>query len=155
MENITFRNALDSDTQEIESLFKTVLKEFDLDYVEGRSNRDITDIENKYRDNAVFYLALNEKNKIVGMVGLLEVDEQKSKLTKFYILNEARGKGLGVALLEKVIAFAKSRKRNYIYLETNQQLEAAIHLFEKFGFKKGEGGNFPPACDRFYSLSLA
>ena len=38
--------------------------------------------------------------------------------------------------MESAIAFAKKKKAKELFLETNRNLRAAVHLYEKFGFKR-------------------
>ena len=46
----------------------------------------------------------------------------------------ARGRGIGAAVLDRLIEVARERGADRIWLETNTQLEAATALYEKVGF---------------------
>ena len=51
----------------------------------------------------------------------------------------AQGHGVGSAILERLIEFAHESGSDAIWLETNEVLESATALYEKYGFKRLEG----------------
>lgn len=56
------------------------------------------------------------------------------ELVKMYILPEARGKGVGKALVDKCITFAKEQGYKKVYLETMEELKNAVNMYERSGF---------------------
>lgn len=46
----------------------------------------------------------------------------------------ARGRGLGGAVLERLLAFARERGAHAVWLETNDRLAAALRLYRRHGF---------------------
>jgi GNAT superfamily N-acetyltransferase len=56
-------------------------------------------------------------------------------LEDVFVREEARGKGYGRSLVEAAIARARARGCSRIQLETNQNNEGAIALYEAVGFK--------------------
>jgi putative acetyltransferase len=79
------------------------------------------------------------------------------ELVKMYLSPNARGKGLGLALLQRCIDFARSNSYKNIYLETMPELSLAIKLYQKAGFKNldspmGESGHF--GCGIWMLLNL-
>ena len=60
-----------------------------------------------------------------------------------------QGRGIGSAVLESLLDFARDQGADAVWLETNQKLEAATTLYEKFGFKKLESDEvWPTPYDR-------
>ena len=60
-----------------------------------------------------------------------------------------QGRGIGSAVLECLLDFAREQGADAVWLETNEKLEAATALYEKFGFKKLEGDDvWPSPYDR-------
>lgn len=96
------------------------------------------------------YFIAEVDGEIVGGAGIYPtegLDAQTCELVKMYLLPIARGKGVGRALMNKCIDFAKSQGYEQIYLETMPELSNAIHLYEKMGFKNldgplGQSGHF-------------
>lgn len=52
------------------------------------------------------------------------------------VLREAWGRGIGTALMERLIAYAKEHEIEIIELQVRSDNLRAIHLYEKFGFVK-------------------
>jgi GNAT superfamily N-acetyltransferase len=61
---------------------------------------------------------------------------QTAQLRWFLVRPEARGQGLGKALLEQAIAFSREIGYDLIILWTVGQLEAAAHLYREAGFER-------------------
>ena len=91
--------------------------------------------------------------QLVGGAGIYPTSglpEHTCELVKMYLLPEARGKGLGKALINTCIQFAEQFKYNQVYLETMPELSTAIKVYEKMGFQSlphalGNTGHF--SCD--------
>ncbi|WP_368498993.1 GNAT family N-acetyltransferase [Herbiconiux sp. A18JL235] len=74
-------------------------------------------------------------------------------LAELYVAPQHRGRGLGTALLDEVIAHARSRGAGYLDLNTSEDDLAARHLYDKRGFDCHEGrGSGPLAV--YYELDL-
>jgi putative acetyltransferase len=58
------------------------------------------------------------------------------EMVKMYLLPEFRGKGIGIALINKCFDTARQMGFNTIYIESMLVLDRAIALYEKFGFKR-------------------
>lgn len=72
---------------------------------------------------------------IVGTCALLQQEPGVFELTKMGVLKSARGLKIGELLLRHVLKEAEKLKLNNLYLLTNSDCEAAIHLYEKLGFE--------------------
>ena len=86
----------------------------------------------------VYYIA-EEDGIMLGGAGIYPTDGlgvDTCELVKMYLVPEARGKGIGKALMNKCIEFATENGYNQVYLETMPELSNAIHLYEKFDFKR-------------------
>jgi N-acetylglutamate synthase-like GNAT family acetyltransferase len=72
---------------------------------------------------------------IVGACALKKNSEGCFELTKMGVLETARGLKAGEFLLAAILERARSMKIEKLYLLTSKKCEAAIHLYEKFGFE--------------------
>jgi len=72
---------------------------------------------------------------IVGTCALKPTGGGSYELTKMGVRESARGLGAGAFLLEAVIARGVEIGADPLYLLTNHICEAAIHLYEKLGFR--------------------
>lgn len=76
---------------------------------------------------------------IVGTCALKPTGGGSYELTKMGVLESARGLGAGAFLLAAAIARAQRIGAAPLYLLTNHACEAAIHLYEKLGFRHDAG----------------
>lgn len=76
---------------------------------------------------------------IVGTCALQKTGERQFELTKMGVLNSARGKKAGEFLLHAMIARADALMCERLYLLSNVKSAAAIHLYEKLGFRHDAG----------------
>jgi len=81
------------------------------------------------------YFATHPKFGVVGTCALLKKDADSYELTKMGVLKQARGLKIGETLLEHVIRQANAMNIRNLFLLTNSQCQAAIHLYKKFGFR--------------------
>jgi GNAT superfamily N-acetyltransferase len=72
---------------------------------------------------------------IVGACALQKTGPNAFELTKMGVRESARGMKAGEYLLEAVIARALRLGADPLYLLTNAKCAAAIHLYEKLGFR--------------------
>lgn len=70
----------------------------------------------------------------IAMDGLYAKDEG-AHLRWFITSDEIRGKGVGTSLLSSAMNFCQEKGYRHIYLWTFAGLDAARHLYEKFGFE--------------------
>lgn len=76
---------------------------------------------------------------VVGTCALKPTGGGGYELTKMGVRETARGSGAGAFLLEATIARAVKMGADPLYLLTNKACAAAIHLYEKLGFRHDAG----------------
>lgn len=84
------------------------------------------------------YFVAENAGKLLGGAGIYPTAALPAgicELVKMYLLPEARGLGLGKLLMEKCLETAASSGYNQVYLETMPELNKAVPMYEKFGFK--------------------
>ncbi len=91
------------------------------------------------RENVInrggFIFLLLEDNVVIGTEGIFKINDEEYELIKMAVAPEHRGKKFGDMLLEKCLAKAKEVSASKIILFSNSNLQTAIRLYEKFGFK--------------------
>jgi len=70
---------------------------------------------------------------LCGMGGLKFIDDY-AEVSRMYILEEHRGKGLAVRLLNALEREAASKGQTLLKLETSDKFESAYRLYLKYGF---------------------
>lgn len=127
------------DNQQVARVVREVLIEMGAPKV-GTAYEDVAldDMYSTYRDNRKKYFVVVEEGKIIGGAGIAPLpglEEKVCELQKMYFLPEARGKGLGVQMMDACLQFAKTQGFEQCYIETLPYMEGARKLYAKTGFK--------------------
>ena len=106
-------------------------------------------------DRDGFIFLAKESEAIVGTAGLMKEHEGIYELAKMAVAPAFQGLGISKLLIEKCLEKAREIKAKKILLFSNSQLQTAIKLYEKYGFKHIEVTNTPFAtADIKMELSL-
>ena len=73
--------------------------------------------------------------RCLGSLAALGKTPELAQLRWFVLSPELRGLGLGRSLLKEAVYFCEKQGHKRIYLETTADLDAAIHLYTKAGFR--------------------
>ncbi|MBS1680189.1 MAG: GNAT family N-acetyltransferase [Bacteroidetes bacterium] len=90
------------------------------------------------KPKAVHWVAVVE-GVIVGCCGIYPtegLEKNCAELVKFYLSQEARGKGIGKQLMEKSIESALLFGYEQLYIESLPQFAKAVGMYEKLGFER-------------------
>jgi len=139
MEDIVLRKINPDDNQEVAIIIRGVLTEFG----GNRPGTAYYDYDTDYMFEAYqgkgeIYFVAEVDGKLVGGSGIKLLAGNSGEiceLQKLYINSDIRGLGIGKALVEKCLEFAKEAGYKNCYLETFPNMDAAISLYKKFGFK--------------------
>lgn len=83
-----------------------------------------------------FYVVAEDKGELLGYGGLWEIGNE-GHITNFAVHPEYRKKGVGTAILQKLLELTEDRGISEYTLEVRPSNKEAIGLYEKFGFKLG------------------
>lgn len=120
---------------------------------------EVDDMAGTYRGRAAYFVA-EQGGDVLGGAGvgpLPQASEDVCELKKMYLLGEARGLGVGQALLDAALSAARELGYRRCYLETLCHMEDARRLYERNGFTllpgpMGATGHF--GCNTFYLREL-
>lgn len=84
----------------------------------------------------VSFFSVREDGELRGIAALKQIDERHAELTSMHTAHEARGRGIARALLEHLIAVARSRGYHRVSLETGSMaaFAPARALYAATGF---------------------
>lgn len=85
-------------------------------------------------DKAYFIVAIMD-NKVAGYTGMYCIYGD-CYITNIAVSHNYRRLGIGKALINKLIKYAKKQNYNFISLEVRESNISAINLYKSFGFKK-------------------
>lgn len=90
-------------------------------------------IEDEFNNELAHYLVAKIDGQVVGFIGAwLILDEVQ--ITNIAVDPNSRCKGVAKALLKQLIETMKAKQMDVIYLEVRVSNQAAIALYESFGF---------------------
>ena len=81
-------------------------------------------------------LFARQDGAVVGTCALLRHPSGHYELAKMAVAPEARGRGIGTALTEAIVARARAAGADALYLHTSLKLKAAARLYRRFGFRR-------------------
>ena len=89
-------------------------------------------------DPGGFLFLLKDDDAVIGTAGVFKTNDKEYELIKMSVAPEHRGKKFGDMLLEKCTTKAKEINASKLILFSNSNLQTAIRLYERFGFKHVE-----------------
>ena len=140
MENLLIRKIKQEDNDKLKTIIKKVFEEHNAPR-EGTVYSDPTtnDLYNLFiEDRSVLWVA-EENKEILGCCGIYPtkgLDDDCAELVKFYLSSNARGKGIGKALMLQSIQTAKDMGFKRLYLESLPEFSKAVSMYERLGFER-------------------
>jgi putative acetyltransferase len=105
--------------------------------------RHQVDIPALMADNVRFFVA-RRAGRALGCMALVRTGPDKGELKRCFVTEEARGQGVGLALLNAAEAAARQEKMRIIQLETGNRNIAALRLYRGTGYhERGPFGDYP------------
>lgn len=141
--NYKIREMTREDNLAVAELIRTNLKKYNLD-IPGTVYFDkiLYNLYEFYSEDVRrgYYVMVDESNRVIGGIGLDEFTPipKCAELQKLYLDDRVKGNGLGYKLIEFIEDKMREKGYSSSYLETHHNLEAAIHIYEKSGYKKIE-----------------
>lgn len=152
----TIRPTTNADAPAIRDLVFAALIEHGLTPDPPGTDADLYDIESAYAGGA-FDVLVDSEGSVIGTVGLMPHGDGCCELRKMYVSPTHRGRGYGRRLLNHAADQARRLGFTRVELETASVLQAAIRLYESFGFRPFTPEHMtagPERADRAYFLEL-
>jgi len=161
LSSIQVRLIEQSDNEALAKVIRFTLTEFGANKPGTVYYDDVTDhlFELFKKPLSVYFIAILN-GELLGGGGIFPTDGlpvDTCELVKMYLLPKARGKGIGKMIIDKCLEAAAQNGFKNIYLETMPELEQAMNVYEKFGFKYlpgplGNSGHF--GCSKWMLKNL-
>jgi putative acetyltransferase len=150
---VTIRNIATTDNAALAKIIRDTFEEFDIPR-EGTvySDPETDRLYDLFQAPGSAYFIAEEDGIILGGCGYFPtagLPQDCAELVKYYLSGDARGKGIGRALMEHTFVAAKERGYTQLYLESFPDFAKAVTIYEKAGFRYldkalGNSGHF--AC---------
>lgn len=114
--------------------FPVILTEEQIDYmVEKFQSYEAMKNQTEYQD--YFYLAVRNDGELCGYIALKPENNGRFFLSKLYLRNDMRGKGIASQMMARVFEEARISEKNSVYLTVNKYNSHAIDVYHKIGFE--------------------
>ena len=139
---VKYREMTESDNAAVASLVRDNLKHFNLD-IPGTVyfDKGLDHLSDYYGNRERRYFVIEGNNgEVIGGIGFARFEPMKdtAELQKLYLTDTAKGSGLGYELIDFIEERMREAGYKVSYLETHDNLQAAIHIYEKKGYKEIE-----------------
>ena len=123
------------------SLIKQYYEYDGLKYVPSTARKAITELLNHKELGEVWWVELD--GETVGYVILaycfcVELKGKIAIVDELYLIDAARGQGLGLKILSNLKKFCRKQKIKFMRLEVEYSNQRAKNVYEKFGFRAHE-----------------
>jgi len=81
------------------------------------------------------FFTAREGSTLLGC-GAMQIKDGYAEVKSFYVSPDARGKGVGAALIRQIEDQAREESLQVLKLETGDELAAACRLYERHGFTR-------------------
>ena len=88
-------------------------------------------------ERQAYYVQVDDEGRVAGGIGLAPFEgfENCAELQKLYLDDSVKGHGYGYDLIRLVEEKARGLGYSRMYLETHENLQAAIHIYERSGYR--------------------
>jgi len=132
-----------------EDQYAAIFKSLNLEWLDKYNLTESHDLEvlddprgTILNNGGIIYLA-KAGDEIVGSAALIKEPNDVYELAKMAVTPAWRGKGISRLLIEKCLETARSWNAKKIMLYSNSQLQTALKLYEKYGFRHVPVENAP------------
>ncbi|WP_311195893.1 GNAT family N-acetyltransferase [Antarcticibacterium sp. 1MA-6-2] len=142
MSSYKIREIQPKDNEQVAQVVRNVLVEMGVPKVgTAYEDKSLDDMYGYYDEPKKEYFVVEEEDKILGCAGIAPLPGEPDicELQKMYFLPEARGRGIGAAMMQTCLQFAKDAGYKKCYLETMPYMEHARKLYARTGFESIEG----------------
>ena len=157
---LNYREMSVTDDAAVAKLIRDNLKKYKLD-IPGTVYFDegLDHLSDFYvRDERRYFVIEDANGTVIGGIGYagFELMADTAELQKLYLADSAKGSGIGYEMIEFIENKMREAGYKQSYLETHDNLKAAIHIYEKCGYKEIERPKevVHSAMDRFFVKAL-
>lgn len=106
-------------------------------FFESKVAAEMAEFIGRYDQDRDGFWTASLKGNIEGSITMdgIHAKDEGAHLRWFIVSDRMRGKGVGNRLIQTAINFCRNKDYERVYLWTFEGLDAARHLYEKYGFK--------------------
>lgn len=137
-------------TEAVRRLFRDYQAELGIDLCFQGFEEELATLPGKYGPPRGRLLVIQEDDRSLACGGLRDLGDNVCELKRIYVEPNARGRGLGKLMSERLMEEGRLLGYDTVRLDTLKRLETAIQLYEKLGFRRIPAYNHNPEPDVAY-----
>jgi ribosomal protein S18 acetylase RimI-like enzyme len=146
---------LDADLAEVRALFREYADSLGVDLSFQDFEREYAELPGEYAPPRGELLLAHWEGATAGCVALRPLEGDLCEMKRLYLRDEFRGRGVGRALADAIVAAARARRYTRMRLDSLPGMAAAITLYRAMGFREIEPYRQNPiAGSTFMELDL-
>ena len=138
MEHVQIRQVVAADNAALASLIREVFEEHDAPQRGTVYSDPTTDgLFELFREPGSVLWVAEADGEIIGLCGVYPtpgLDPDCAELVKFYLLQKARGQGVGRKLMQRCFQSAEEMGYKRLYIESLPEFANAVRIYEQLGF---------------------
>lgn len=95
---------------------------------------DLDNVFKSYNGKRDTFFVVKHNGDIIATAAIKEESKEVALLRRFFVAPEQRNKGIGPALINKIIQFCTDHNYQMISFRGNNQMDNAIQIIEQMGF---------------------
>jgi putative acetyltransferase len=142
------------DTPDLWAAAKQLIEDYaaslEIDLAFQNFQDELKSLEHEYSPPDGALLLAEQNGEYVGCVALRKFTESACEMKRLYVAPGGRGRGIGRALAEGVIAVARKAGYQRMLLDTLSTMKEALTLYDTLGFKPIGPYRFNPIAGAVY-----
>ena len=113
--------------------FVNIISEGQIDYMVEKF-QSLNAMTDQIEKQDYSYFAVREDGELCGYFGVKPESDDRFFLSKLYLRNDKRGRGIASLMLRKVFQEAEKYGKKRVYLTVNKNNTHAVEVYKKTGF---------------------
>jgi putative acetyltransferase len=135
-QKFTIEPARTEDAQGVINLIGRVFAEYGFIFKPVDELPDLLTFPQHYVAPYGTFFVIRHHRQVVGSVGVERLGESSAELHRLYLKADLRGRGIGRALVEEVIAWCRAGGIRHLLLWSDTRFERAHVLYGRLGFQR-------------------
>jgi putative acetyltransferase len=101
----------------------------------GDELKDVDEAQSHYFGRRGIFLVALDEGRVVGTGAIRPIDDKMCELKRLWLLEPYQGKGIGYAMVRRLLDFAHKNAYDRMRLQTSNQQLRAIEFYHRLGFR--------------------
>lgn len=137
MHTCSITAATDADLGDVAVLFRAYARSLPVDLGAQGFEQELASLPGAYAPpSGALLIARDGAGTAAGCVAMRALSPTVCEMKRLYVTSQARGDGLGAALVHSIVAAAAANGYRQMKLDTLPHMQSALALYRRFGFEE-------------------